>query len=272
MATVHRKPERAVFDALPSITLHDIGADVWIDYPHELAELVDADRPEDPRIREKNEALWEILHGPPPERGKMPEPEEGFWVPSATDLLLDSARLGRMLVDDESFRPDFLVALWPGGIDSGLPVHEVYKWAAKKREGLRPPDHISLTTRRTRTSYRSESIGIHYLVERIERHHQVLIVDTTFRSGQVVNDTLMRLKEALRRNLSLDRVRVASVYHNPEDTSTWTVPRVVEAPHYWVRQVGHEVVYPHSIHKLPDPGRELTTRNPELARIVFGGP
>lgn len=269
VATVHRKPERVRFEGPPVISLYDVPGDVWIDYPHELAELVEDGDASDARIRNKNEDVWNILHGPMPEREKL-EVDGPYLAPSARELLLDSIRLGRMVAEDESFRPDFLVALWPGGIDSGLPVHEVFKWVAKKQSGATTPDHISLTTARTRTSYHSEIIGIHYLVERVENHHDVLIVDTTFRSGQVVNDVLMKLKEVMRRNLDPKRVRVASVYHNPEDTSTWTVPRVISGPHYWVRQVDCEIVYPHSIQKLPDPHADLRRVNPKLHEIVFG--
>ncbi len=268
VATVHRKPDRVQFDGLPVITLADYPGDVWIDYPHELAELVQDDDPDDRLIREKDPAIWEILRGPVPEPTTV-ETDQRYLAPSANEILLDSIRLGRMVTADESFRPDYLVALWPGGIDSGLPVHEVYKYAQKKQPGLKAPDHISLTTARTRTSYRSDIIGIHYLVERIERHHNVLIVDTTFRSGQVVNDVLMKLKEALRRNLDLGRVRVAAVYHNPNDQSTWTVPRVVSSPDYYVKQVDREIVYPHSVDKLHGAYDELSHRNPDLRDILF---
>ena len=274
VATVHRKPECANLGDLPVISLHDLPREVWIDYPHELSDLVSPDDSEDRRIREKDEAIWNLLHA---DDAAMPtgRPEEvsgagSDLVLTARELLLDSIRLGLMLVKDESFWPDYLVALWPGGVNTGLPVHEVYKYAAKKGTDRRPPDHISLNTRRTRTSYRSDIIGIHYLVEHISNGDNVLIVDTTFRSGQVVNDVLMKLKEALRRNLSLDRVRVAAVYYNPFDRSTWTVPRAVSKPHYYVHQVNREVIYPQSVHKLANPEVVLRTRNPRLHAVLYG--
>lgn len=268
VATVHRKPEKVEFDGAPVITLQDLPASVWIDYPHELSDLVQADDPSDPLIREKDSEIWNLLHGKAEPR---PLEHEGARIPvSARELMLDSVRLGLQLVGDESFRPDFLVALWPGGISAGLPVHEVYKYAQKKDPSIKPPDHISLNTVATRTSYRSDVIGIDYLVDHIEKDKNVLIVDTTFRSGQLVNDVLMRLKDALRRNLSLDRVRVAAVYYNPADPSTWTVPRVVEKPDYFVREVNGEIIYPHSVHKLAAPRRELEELNPALHEILYG--
>jgi len=268
VATVHRKPDNVVFHGVPVITLKDLPGHVWIDYPHELADLASSDDPEEALIRQKDPAIWDLLHSkeiPTPQAHSVESPYE---VLSAHDLLLDSLRLGLMIARDESYRPDFLVALWPGGINTGLPVHELFKYEAKRNPDVKAPDHISLTTSRTRSSYRSDIVGIQYLVDRVNKDHNVLIVDTTFRSGQLVNDVLMNLKEALRRNLSLDRVRVAAVYYNPEDDSTWTVPRTVERPHYYVKEVRHEVVYPQSVHKLGG-GDELKKRNPELHEIVW---
>ena len=275
VATVHRKPDRTAFegffDKIPVITLKELPSDVWIDYPHELADLVQPGDSGDRLLRQKDEQIWSLLRGECEVRGEAPSPSgDGPLYLSARDLLLDSIRLGLRIVADESFRPDFLVALWPGGVNAGLPVHEVFKYAQKKGRGVRPPDHIALSAMRTRTTYRSEIIGIRYLVEHIEKQHSLLIVDTTFRSGQAVNDVLMKLKEALRRNLSLDRVRVAAVYYNPNDGSTWTVPRVFERPSYWVREVDREVIYPQSIHKLQGARSDLVLANPALHEILFG--
>jgi len=271
VATLHRKPERIEFDQrIPVITLKDLPGDLWIDYPHELCDLVQPDDPEDRLIREKDEEIWKLLRGEAEAVPEDLESDEEQIVLTARELLLDSIRLGLMIARDEAYRPDFLVALWPGGISCGLPVHEVLKVAASKRPGGTVPDHFSLTTASTRTSYRSQIIGAQYLAERITKRHNVLIVDTTFRSGQVINDVLIKLKEALRRNLNMDGVRVAGVYYNPEDRSTWTVPRIIDQPHYYVRKVRQEVVYPHSIHKLPARSRPLRERNPELSRIISG--
>ena len=47
VATVHHKPACRDYDELPLVALHEIDADVWIDYPHELADLVSDDDAED---------------------------------------------------------------------------------------------------------------------------------------------------------------------------------------------------------------------------------
>jgi hypoxanthine phosphoribosyltransferase len=269
VATVHRKPESVELTGVPVICLHDLPSEVWIDYPHELSDLVDPEDPADGGIREKDEEIWRLLSGVRPEPDRL-EIEAPAHVLSARRLLLDAIRLGLMVVHDATFRPDFLVALWPGGVNAGLPVHEVCKWAVKKGLAAAAPDHISLNTTTTRSSYRSDVIGIHYLVEHIQKDDNLLIVDTTFRSGQLVNQVLMRLKEALRRNLTLENVRVAAVYHNPHDTSTWTVPRAVNRPDYYVHEVDREVIYPQSVPKLTHPEAELAALNPGLRDLLFG--
>lgn len=276
VATVHRKSERSVFNDVPVIALHDLPGDLWIDYPHELSDLVSPDAGDEDRdrlIRQKDPEIWRLLNAAGRDGTPTPSGDRGGdgqpIVPSARSLLYDAIRLGTKIIDDEHFRPDFLVALWPGGIHAGLPVHELYRYRRKKDPSLRIPDHISLNTAQTRSSYRTDIIGIKYLVERIQREHQLLIIDTTFRGGQVVNDALLQLKEALRRNLDLDHVRVAAVYYNPNDPSTWTVPRIVERPHYFVHEVSREVVYPQSVHKLNRPESELRERNPALCKVLY---
>lgn len=271
VATVHSKPGRAKHDELPLYVLSEVEDHVWIDYPHELADLVDDADPQDAAIKRKDEEIWQILRGPAPSAQTMADDPRGFHYISARQLHLDSIRLGVQIARDESWRPDFLIALWPGGVLAGLPVHEVYKYELRKRGDDAPaPDHISINTSPTRTSYRSSIVGLNYLAERINHDDNVLIIDTTFRAGKLVNDVVMRLKEVLRRNLNHKHVRVASVYYNPEDRSTWTVQPFFTRPHYHVRQVGQEVIYPSSPHKLPNARRDLRELNPELHDVLFG--
>ncbi len=270
VAAVHHKPGRSTYDELEVIAVQEIDAAVWIDYPHELSDLVDPSDPDDRRIRDKGEIYWSILRGgvTAPTEVKVPG---DFLFPSASELLQDCMRLGVNIAQDGSWRPDFIIALWPGGVMAGLPVHEVYKYFLCKAAGdRRPPDHISVNTSPTRTSYRSAIIGIQYLEDHIDRQHNVLIIDTTFRAGRLVNDLVIRLKEVLRRNLDHRRIRVASVYYNPDDRSTWTVRPDIKAPHYYLKKVDKPVIYPSMVHHLPNPRQDLKRLNPELGQVLYG--
>ncbi|MBU1069569.1 hypoxanthine phosphoribosyltransferase, partial [Myxococcota bacterium] len=40
VGTLHHKPEKQKFSGLPLVTVQELPGDVWIDYPHELADLV----------------------------------------------------------------------------------------------------------------------------------------------------------------------------------------------------------------------------------------
>ena len=269
VATVHHKPDKTVYSELPIIALKTIDADVWIDYPHELADLVDPSDPRDGRIRDKDEAVWRTLRGGPRDPVEVNVPGPYLYV-QPRDLLLDCIQLGVNISHDRSFRPDFIIALWPGGILSGLPVHEVHKYFLAKAGETAMPDHISVNTRPTRHSYRSQIIGIQYLEANINKDDNILIIDTTFRAGRLVNDLVIRLKEVLRRNLNHKRIRVASVYYNPDDKSTWTVRPDIKRPDYYVKVVRKEVIYPYSVFKLPDPRRDLKWLNPRLWEVLYG--
>ncbi len=274
VATVHRKERANVYTELPVIALHDLPETTWIDYPHELADLVGPDDPDEKRLAEKSAVLpnlLDILRAG--EAGGVPQETLEYRVPyrylTARQLLLDALRLGVNIVQS-GYRPDFLVAIWPGGMQPGLGIHEVFKYFARRRGEAEPRmDHVPINTTKTHLSYRHDIIGLDYLIERVEYEHQILIVDTTFRSGRHVSDVVNALKEGLRRNLDLKKIKVASIYWNPDDQSTWTVRPFKLEPDFYLKRVDHALVYPHAAYRLRDPRTELQELNPELGRILF---
>ena len=271
VATVHDKTSFKKAPPIELIALHAVESDVWIDYPHELADLVEDSDPDDQRLRDKDPELWQILRSGPTASERLEVQGADYVYLTPRQLLRDCVRLGVNISCDESWRPDFLLALWPGGVVAGLPIHEVYKYMLRKRRISTPaPDHISINTSPARASHQTLVVGLNYLAERINSEHNVLIIDTTFRAGRLVNDVVTRLKEVLRRNLDHRRVRVASVYFNPDDRSTWTARPDIRQPHYFLKQTTQEIIYPASVHKLADPQQELRVLNPELGRILYG--
>ncbi len=269
VGTLHHKPEKARYTGIPLISVQQLPGDVWIDYPHELADLVQTGHPDDPLIREKDPRTWNILHGQDREEASRWNPEERVHYLTPREVYYDAVELALQMARG-GFVPDVLIALWPGGIHAGLPIHEVYKYLYKKGETDHVPDHISLNTARTHQSFRDNIIGMPYLVERVESHHSVLIVDTVFRSGRLISDVITKLKEQLRRNLSLERLRVATLYYNPNEDTTWTVNPFVREPHYFRHRVECQLVYPHALHRLPDPRRDVRRISPELYDILYG--
>lgn len=270
VATIHAKPDKYVWHELPHVFLKEMAGDVWIDYPHELSDLYDPDDPDDGRIKDKDPRIWEIVRSSEPFPVEEIRLDSPYLYVDADQLILDSLKLGVNISMDESFQADFLIALWPGGVSAGLPVHEVYKYRHLKEKKSRPLlDHVAINTTKSHASYKINVIGMKYLEEHISHHHNLLIIDTTFRSGRMVNDVIAKLKEALRRNLSKSRIRVASVYYNPDDRSTWTVQPTVEKPDYYLKKLNAEVVYPQNVVRLRNPRRELEELAPDLARVIW---
>lgn len=268
VGTIHRKPEKVQYDGVEVQCLYDVDGGTWIDYPHELADLI-TDDPDDPLIRRKSEAIWEVLRSGSrePELERIPEP---YRYLRPEEVTLDATKLGVKIFEDRKFQPDFIVALWPGGVQAGLPLHEAYKYMMKKHAPeRRRPDHISINTASTHLTYRTHILGLDYLAERINRDDNVLLVDSTYKSGRFVNDAVSRLKELLRRNLNDERVRVASLYWNPEDQSTWTSRPLFRKPHYYVKETRGTLIYPHAFHRFRDPRTELRQFWPEMAGILF---
>lgn len=271
VAVLHRKRELNVYTELPILALREVPSDVWLDYPHELADLVDDDDPLDRVIEAKCAPVHKILHEPPESPVPPLPPADGRHVYiSARQTIEDAVRLGVRMASS-GYRPDFLVAIWPGGVLAGLAIHEVFKYFARKQgHPERAPDHVPLNTTSTHLSYRTRIIGLDYLEERVEHEHELLLVDTSFRSGRTISDVVSNLKEVLRRNLDLTRVRVASVYWNPDEARTWTVRPFRREPDYYLRRVEQTVIYPTAPYRFADPRRDLPRYNPELAEILFG--
>jgi hypoxanthine phosphoribosyltransferase len=269
VAVVHHKKRQDQYAGLPVISVKDIPEHVWIDYPHELADLVDPSDASDPMIRKKSAEIHEILHSQGFEHERLDGDGPHRYV-SARELLLDCVRLGVNIVRS-GYRPDYLVAMWPGGVHAGLCIHEVFKYFAKREGRDDPrPDHIPINTTSTHLSYRTNILGLDYLVDRVNHDDEILIVDTVFRSGRMASDVVNTLKEALRRNMDISKVRIASVYWNPDDRSTWTVRPFRLEPDYYLKKGDQYVVYPHNPYRFANPREALAEYHPELASVLFG--
>jgi uncharacterized protein len=268
VATVHKKPGKSRHTH-NLIFLREIDPDMWIDYPHELADLVRDEDPDDTWIRDKDPELAKLL-----KQDYFEPVEEEIAGPykllTSRELMLDSVKLGLNIWNDRSFQPDLMLALWPGGVLSGLPIHEVFKYKTLKEKATnRHVDHVSINTSRSYMSYKTNIIGMRYLERAINRQDKILLIDSIYRSGRTVNDVIAKLKTELKRNITIENIRVASVYYNPDDTSTWTSNPVFTRPHYYLKKVQKEIVYPHNVARLTSPFDELGRLNSELRKIIY---
>jgi hypoxanthine phosphoribosyltransferase len=159
----------------------------------------------------------------------------------ADDLLLDSFRLAAM-VYASGFRPDFVVGLWRGGSAVGIAV----------QEGLHhlgvDTDHIAIRTSYAgRDSYarmigESAAIRVHglqYLLENLESHHSLLIVDDVYSTGSSVAAVIQQLSSKARRNLPGD-IRTAAVWFRPTE-------RTLRPPDYAVHTTDDWLVLPYEL-------------------------
>ena len=176
---------------------------------------------------------------------------------SANDLLLSSYQMaGNILAD--GFFPDFIVAVWRGGTPVGIAVQELMEYA-----GLRT-DHIAIrTSSYTNINEQDKNVRVHstsYLIDNIEAHHKLLIVDDVFDSGRSIEAILQHIKRKARLNMP-EQIRIAMPYFKPTSNTTSLVPD------YFVHQTEDWIVFPHELCGLEE--QELMVNKPELRDILL---
>lgn len=173
----------------------------------------------------------------------------------AEDVLLDSYRLAANIYDS-GFRPDFIVGLWRGGSPVGIAVQDCLEYLGVET------DHISIrTSYRGLTSYESmvaqhENIRVHgtqYLLNRLESHHKLLLVDDVYSTGLNLDAVIRRLNAKTRRNMPQD-VRIATLWYKPKTN------RVNRRPDYYLHTTEDWLVLPYELDGLTT--REIATHKP----------
>ncbi|MBX2879354.1 MAG: hypothetical protein KTR32_05440 [Granulosicoccus sp.] len=178
------------------------------------------------------------------------------------DLLQDAFKLG-VQIYNTGFRPTFIVGLWRGGSNVGIAVQECLQYLGVET------DHISI-----RTSYRGISSyqqmlanpdaeirvhGTQYLLESLNDHDQLLIVDDVYSSGLNVGVVINRLRNRLKRNMPAD-IKIAVPWYKPAFNQTDRVPD------YFVHETDHWLVMPYELGGLtPD---EIREHKPYLSDIM----
>ena len=173
---------------------------------------------------------------------------------SANELLLDSFRLGRQVLDS-GWRPDVLIALWRGGTPVGVAVHELLLY-----HGI-PTLHMAIKCQSyTGIGKRGDVVfeNTGSLFAQIRPEHRVLVVDDIFDSGSTARAAVRLLAPRT------TEVRLATLYWKPNANVTDL------RPHYHLRTTDAWIVFPHELEGLsPD---EISYKNPALHEMMFGMP
>ena len=169
---------------------------------------------------------------------------------SANELLLDSFRLARQILDS-GWRPDVLVALWRGGAPVGVAVHEflAYQGVATSHMALKCASYSGIGNRS----------DVHFefaepMLNSIRAGQRVLVVDDIFDSGCTVDTLRHRLA-----NTKAD-VRIATAYWKPSKNATGITP------HYYVRTIEAWVVFPHELMGLTP--AEIACKSPAISALI----
>ena len=174
---------------------------------------------------------------------------------SAQQLLEDSFKLA-VQVYESGFRPDYIVGVWRGGAPVGIAVQELLHVLGAEA------DHIAIrTSSYTGIGERDKNVRVHgltYLIKRLESEDSLLIVDDVHDSGLSIEQTILDLKKACKKNTP--EIRVATPYFKPDNNKT------DRTPDYYIHETHDWLVFPHEIDGLS--AEEIRQHRPELAGIA----
>jgi hypoxanthine phosphoribosyltransferase len=174
---------------------------------------------------------------------------------SAQQLLEDSFNLA-IKIFESGFRPDYIVGVWRGGAPVGIAVQEVFELLGVKC------DHIAIrTSSYVRIGERAKKVNVHgltYLLNRVESHQNLLIVDDVHDSGLSIQQTILDLSDRAKKNTP--HIRVATPYYKPGNNKT------DREPDYFLYESDEWLVFPHELEGLTK--EELLENRPEFESIT----
>ena len=174
---------------------------------------------------------------------------------SAQQLLEDSFEMA-LQIYESGFKPDYIVGVWRGGAPVGIAVQELLHVLGVES------DHIAIrTSSYTGIGERNKRVRVHglnYLIKRVESEQRLLIVDDVHDSGLSIQQTIIELKKACKKNTP--EIRVATPYFKPGNNKT------ERTPDYFLHQTDDWLVFPHEIDGLSV--EELREHRPEMGRIT----
>lgn len=169
----------------------------------------------------------------------------------ARDYLRDMWRLGRQILDSE-WRPDVLLALWRGGAEAGVAIHEYLKvqGVSVRHMPIKCSSYTGIGQSTTEVRFEhAESV-----LANLQPGTKVLVVDDVFDTGRTAAAMHAKLEA-----LGCD-MRMACVYWKPEKNVT------TYQPDYHVRTLDRWIVFPHEIEGLTP--AEIAEKDEVLAALM----
>ncbi|MCW8884541.1 MAG: phosphoribosyltransferase family protein [Motiliproteus sp.] len=174
---------------------------------------------------------------------------------SPAQLLEDSFQLA-LNIYESGFRPDYIVGVWRGGAPVGIAVQECLDVLDVKS------DHIAIrTSSYTGIGERDKHVRVHgltYLIKHLESEDSLLIVDDVHDTGLSIEQIIVDLKNACKKNTP--EIRVATPYFKPAKNKTDRIPD------YYIHESADWLVFPHELEGLTT--EELKENRPELSHIL----
>ena len=168
----------------------------------------------------------------------------------ARDYLRDMWRLARLILDS-GWRPDVLLALWRGGAEVGVAVHEFLKvhGLSPRHMPIKCFSYTGIGTSNAEVKFEhADSV-----FAAIPAGSKVLVLDDVFDTGRTAAAMHARMAECG------CEMKMACVYWKPEKNVTSF------KPDFYVRAIDSWIVFPHEIEGLTSD--EIAVKDPILAEM-----
>ena len=173
----------------------------------------------------------------------------------ANELLEDSFNLAWKIYES-GYKPNYIVGVWRGGAPVGIAVQEFLNVL-----GLES-DHIAI-----RTSYYSgiderkdkvQVYGLNYVINKVKAEDKLLVVDDVHDTGNSINQIILDLREACKKNTP--EIKVATPYFKPNKNQT------NRHPDFFIHETDQWLIFPHELEGLTF--EDIKENKPELKNLL----
>ena len=174
----------------------------------------------------------------------------------SSDILLEDSFSLAWNVYESGYRPNYIVGVWRGGAPVGIAVQEFLDVLGV------PSDHIAI-----RTSYYSainetkdkvQVYGLNYIIRKLEAEDSLLIVDDVYDTGLSVEQIVIDLKAACKKNTP--EIRIATPFYKPNKNKSG------KKPDYFIHETDKWLVFPHELQGLSE--EEIRLNKPQLKKLI----